>query len=60
MEKIMQKKKSIIGAGSLGESAEKKTEGKFNCIKYWKEYGGDRGKENKKEKFEIAKVRCHN
>ena len=52
----MQTKK---GSGSSG-SAGKKTGGKSDSTKSGKDSGSDRGKQKKKGRFDIAKVRCYN
>lgn len=59
LEQLMQVKKDSSGAGSSG-SSRKKTSGKSDNPKNSKNSGGDRGKQKKKGKFDIAKVRCYN
>jgi hypothetical protein len=60
LEQLLQVKKGSGGAGSSGGSAGKKSGGKTDRTKPNKDTDGDRGKQKKKGKFDITKVRCYN
>jgi hypothetical protein len=59
LEHLMQNKKSG-GAGGSGSSTGQKSSWKTNRTKTGKNSDGDRGKQKRKGKFDITKVRCYN
>jgi hypothetical protein len=59
LEQLMQNKKNG-GAGGSGSPSGQKSGGKTDRTRTGKSADGDRGKQKKKRKFDIAKVRCYN
>jgi hypothetical protein len=55
----MQNKKNG-GAGGSGSPSGQKSGGKIDRTRTGKSADGDRGKQKKKGKFDITKVRCYN